>query len=210
MLAPSGRTPHGGARCRGGARRHPHCESEPGVDLILWRHAEAEPGEPDLGRRLTSKGLKQAERMGDWLDHQLPGSARVLASPADRAQQTARGLKRKFKTVADLAPGTSAAALLAAANWPDARDPVVIIGHQPALGAVASLLLAGEEGNWTVRKGAVWWLSNRNRSGPAAVVLRVAIGPDFVWPVQRQAPVALPRIAVPFAPEFSSGRRSSP
>ena len=33
------------------------------MDLILWRHAEAEPGEPDLGRRLTAKGLKQAERM---------------------------------------------------------------------------------------------------------------------------------------------------
>ena len=33
------------------------------MDLILWRHCEAEPGEPDLGRRLTSKGLKQAERM---------------------------------------------------------------------------------------------------------------------------------------------------
>ena len=29
------------------------------MDLILWRHAEAEPGEPDLGRRLTAKGLKQ-------------------------------------------------------------------------------------------------------------------------------------------------------
>ena len=36
------------------------------MDLILWRHAEAEPGEPDLGRRLTAKGHKQAERMGEW------------------------------------------------------------------------------------------------------------------------------------------------
>lgn len=33
------------------------------MDLVLWRHCEAEPGEPDLGRRLTSKGQKQAERM---------------------------------------------------------------------------------------------------------------------------------------------------
>jgi phosphohistidine phosphatase len=179
------------------------------VDLILWRHAEAEPGEPDLGRRLTSKGLKQAERMGDWLDLHLPGSARILASPADRAQQTALGLKRKFKTVDDLAPAAPVAALLAAANWPAAREPVVIIGHQPTLGAVASFLLAGNEANWPVRKGAVWWLSNRDRSGPAAVVLRVAIGPDFVWPDQRHRPVALPRTNAPFFPEFSSGRRSS-
>ena len=47
----------------------PLSKVDPEVDLILWRHAEAEPGEPDLGRRLTSKGLKQAERMGEWLDH---------------------------------------------------------------------------------------------------------------------------------------------
>ena len=40
------------------------------MDLILWRHCEAEPGEPDLGRRLTSKGLKQGERMAQWLDTQ--------------------------------------------------------------------------------------------------------------------------------------------
>lgn len=188
--------------------RRTHCRRDPGVDLILWRHAEAGPGEPDLGRGLTSKGLKQAERMGDWLDHHLPDSARILASPADRAQQTARGLKRKFKTVGGLAPGAPVAALLAAANWPDAREPVVVIGHQPTLGAVASFLLAGIEADWAFRKGAIWWLSNRNRSDPAAVVLRVAIGPDFVWPDPRRGPVVLPRISAPSFPEFSAGRRS--
>src|SRR4029079_4806290 len=54
------------------------------MDLILWRHCEAEPGEPDLGRRLTSKGLKQAERMAARLDATLPDTRRVLGSPADR------------------------------------------------------------------------------------------------------------------------------
>jgi phosphohistidine phosphatase len=150
------------------------------VDLILWRHAEAEPGEPDLGRRLTSKGLKQAERMGAWLEHHLPDSARILVSPADRAQQTALALKRKFKTVDDLAPGAPVASVLAAANWPDSRESVIVVGHQPTLGAVASFLLSGEEAYWSVKKGAVWWLSNRDRAGPSAVVLRVVIGPDFV------------------------------
>ncbi len=150
------------------------------MDLILWRHAEAEPGEPDLGRRLTAKGLKQADRMGSWLEHHLPDSTRILVSPADRAQQTALALKRKSRTVADLAPGATVAAVLAAANWPDSREPVVVVGHQPTLGAVASFLLAGDEAYWSIKKGAVWWLSNRDRSGPSAVILRVAIGPDFV------------------------------
>lgn len=150
------------------------------MDLVLWRHAEAEAGEPDLGRHLTSKGLKQAERMAAWLDRHLPDTCRILVSPADRAQQTALALHRKFKTVDELAPGASVEAVLAVANWPDAREPALIIGHQPTLGAVAAFLLAGEEANWSVKKGAVWWLSNRNRPGVPSVVLRVAIGPEFV------------------------------
>ena len=150
------------------------------MDLILWRHAEAEPGEPDLGRRLTSKGLKQAERMAQWLDSHLPDTCRVLVSPADRAQQTAVALQRKFRTVEDLAPGATVDAVLAAANWPDSREPVLIVGHQPTLGAVASFLLSGEQAYWSVRKGAVWWLSNRAKEGGAAVVLKVVVAPDFV------------------------------
>jgi phosphohistidine phosphatase len=150
------------------------------MDLILWRHAEAEPGEPDLGRRLTAKGLKQAERMGEWLDRHLPDTARILVSPADRAQQTALALQRKFRTVDEIAPGASVAAVLSASNWPDAREAVLVVGHQPTLGAVASFLLSGEEAGWSVKKGAVWWLTNRDRGGSSAVVLRVVIAPDFV------------------------------
>jgi len=150
------------------------------MDLILWRHCEAEAGEPDLGRRLTSKGLKQAERMAEWLERHLPDTCRILVSPADRAQQTAAALPRKFKTVPELAPGASVGAVLAAANWPDSREPVMIVGHQPTLGMVASFLLSGEEAYWSVRKGAVWWLSNRVRDSGAAVVLKTVIGPDFL------------------------------
>ena len=150
------------------------------MDLILWRHAEAEPGEPDLGRRLTSKGLKQAERMAEWLEHRLPDTTRIVVSPADRTPQTALALGRKFRTSADVAPGASAASLLAAAGWPDAREPVLVVGHQPTLGEVAAFLMAGEEAAWSIRKGAVWWFSNRTRLGQPGVLLKVAIGPDLV------------------------------
>jgi phosphohistidine phosphatase len=150
------------------------------MDLILWRHAEAEPGGPDLGRRLTAKGHKQAQRMAAWLERHLPDTCRILVSPADRAQQTALALKRKFRTVDDLAPGATVDAVLVAANWPDAREPVLVVGHQPTLGQVASFLLAGEEADWSMKKGAVWWLSNRAREGETGVTLRVVLGPDFV------------------------------
>ncbi len=90
------------------------------MDLVLWRHAEAEYGEPDLGRRLTPKGDKQARRMAEWLHHHLPDSARILVSPATRAQQTAQALAelshRKFRTVDAIAPGARAADVLAAAD----------------------------------------------------------------------------------------------
>jgi phosphohistidine phosphatase len=150
------------------------------MDLILWRHAEAEPGEPDLGRRLTAKGVQQAERMAKWLDRHLPATTRILSSPADRAQQTALALKRKFRIVAELEPGASAAAVLVAAGWPDAREPVLIVGHQPTLGEVAASVLTGQEASWSVRKGAIWWLSNRVRGGASSTVLKVVIAPDFV------------------------------
>ncbi len=151
------------------------------MDLILWRHCEAEAGEPDLGRRLTPKGVRQAERMAEWLDAHLPDTCRILVSPADRAQQTAQALERKFRTMDELAPGAPVSRVLAAANWPDSREPVLVVGHQPTLGAVAAFLLSGEEAYWSMRKGAVWWLSNRAKDQrAAAVVLKVVLGPDFV------------------------------
>jgi phosphohistidine phosphatase len=150
------------------------------VDLILWRHCEAEAGEPDLGRRLTPKGQKQAERMAEWLERQLPDSTRILVSPADRAQQTAQALPRRFRTVAELAPGASVEQVLTAANWPDGREPVVVVGHQPTLGLVASYLLSGMAQSWSIRKGSVWWLSNRVRDSGAGVVLKAVQSPDFL------------------------------
>ncbi len=153
------------------------------MELILWRHAEAEVGEPDLGRKLTVKGEKQARRMAEWLHAHLPDSARILVSPAMRAQQTAAALvevsHRKPRTVEQIAPGATPDELLAAADWPDAKHPVVIVGHQPTLGWVVSRLLVDEERDWSIKKGAVWWLQSRLRHGEDQVVLRAVINPDL-------------------------------
>src|SRR5437016_13774974 len=102
------------------------------MDLILWRHADAEPGEPDLERKLTAKGKKQAKRAAEWLRERLPRDAVVLVSPARRAQQTAEALTQSFKADPALAPGAPAQQVLAAAGWPDADGSVVVVGHQPA------------------------------------------------------------------------------
>jgi phosphohistidine phosphatase len=150
------------------------------MELILWRHADAEdaaPGKPDAERRLTAKGEKQAKRMAAWLVKRLPDDARVVASPAKRAQQTARALTRHFAT--DAAIGTSAGpqSLLKAAGWPAAGGTVVIVGHQPTLGEAAALALTGKAAEWSVRKGALWWLEGR---GGDEVIVRVVIAPELI------------------------------
>jgi phosphohistidine phosphatase len=154
------------------------------MELILWRHAEAEIGEPDLGRKLTPRGEKQARRVAEWLHAQLPDSARILVSPAMRAQQTAKALAevthRKLRTVEDVAPGASVRDVLLAADWPRSKVPVVVVGHQPTLGHVASFLLAGEAREWAVKKSGVWWLSSRERDGEEQTVLRAVISPDLL------------------------------
>lgn len=150
------------------------------MELILWRHADAEPGMPDLARQLTVKGHRQAEKMGGWLDRHLPADTRVLVSPAVRAQQTAAGLGRRFRTVDDIAPGAPAEAVLEAAGWPQGEGCVLVVGHQPTLGEVAARLLSGGDAAWPVKKAAFWWLVQRDGHGGSGVVLRAALSADLV------------------------------
>ncbi|MFY9511164.1 MAG: histidine phosphatase family protein [Rubrivivax sp.] len=153
------------------------------MDLILWRHAEAlEMREvlDDLERALTPKGERQAQRVAAWLNRQLPASTKVLASPARRAQQTAAALDRKVKTVAELAPDATVDALLHAVRWPEAREPVLVVGHQLTLGLAAAYLLSGQAQPWPVRKAAVWWLRGREREGELQVVLHAVVSPELL------------------------------
>lgn len=150
------------------------------MDLILWRHAEAADGVPDLTRPLTARGKKQAQQVGKWLRARLPAHTRILVSPARRALQTAQALTEEFAVVRELAPGADAAALLAAAGWPESKSAVLIVGHQPALGLVASMLIAGEPMPWSIKKGAIWWISRRARGNQFRVMLRAVMSPDLL------------------------------
>jgi len=150
------------------------------MDLILWRHADAEDGFPDKGRKLTAKGEKQAAQMAAWLKARMPEGVRILASPAKRAQQTAQALGLVFETGKAVDVGADATAVLEAAGWPDAKGAVLVVGHQPTLGRVAAFLLSGAEAEWTVKKGGVWWISNRVRQDESQTVLRAVMAPDML------------------------------
>ena len=150
------------------------------MELILWRHAEAEEGVPDMARKLTAKGEKQAEKMAAFLRMRLPQDTRILVSPSVRTQQTIRALTRQFDTVPDIGPGADPQAVLKAAGWPDGKEIVLVVGHQPYLGEIAALLMADSNISFNIKKGAVWWLSRRDRKGDSETILRLAVAPDLL------------------------------
>ena len=149
------------------------------MDLILWRHAEAEDGLQDSARELTKRGRKQAAQIANWLKQRLPEGCEILVSPARRTEQTAEALGLAYKTSKKAGTGASAAELLAAAGWPVGARNVLVVGHQPTLGNVAAMILTGQQAGLTIKKGAIWWFSGRARHG-SETVLRAVIGPDLV------------------------------
>jgi phosphohistidine phosphatase len=150
------------------------------VDLILWRHAEAEESYPDMARKLTSRGKKDAARMAEWLRQRLPKEVTVLASPAERTQQTASALAMPFKTVQSLAPGASVSEILKAAGWPNGTGTVIVVGHQPGLGQAVAHLVSGTQEGCSVRKGGLWWFSGRTRNDDDQVVVTAVMSPDLL------------------------------
>lgn len=157
------------------------------MDLILWRHAEAEDwpgGDPeggsDLDRSLTPRGEKQAARMAGWLDRQLPEGARILVSPARRCEQTALALGRKYKIRTELAPDATPAQLLELVQWPQSRSPILVVGHQPTLGQTIAQLLGLQESDCPVKKGSLWWLRSRERDGQSQTIVVTVQSPEVL------------------------------
>lgn len=151
------------------------------MELILWRHAEAEDtrvGMNDNERSLTSRGTKQAREMAHWLNSRLPKHTRILVSPALRTVQTAQALKLPFNIEPTIGTSASPHDLLAAANWPNEIDTTILVGHQPTLGRVAALLVSGLDADWAVKKGAVWWLSTNEGINKARI--RAVLNPDLI------------------------------
>ncbi|KVN25824.1 histidine phosphatase family protein [Burkholderia stagnalis] len=152
------------------------------MNLILWRHAEAEDyAANDLARQLTARGRKDAQAMAKWLRSRLESNSTILASPAARTVQTVEALTDQYRTVDALAPGADVDDVLAAAGWPDGIAPtVVIVGHQPTLGSVAARLVADGDDSWSIKKGAIIWLASRTRDGNRQAVLRAVMTPDLI------------------------------
>jgi phosphohistidine phosphatase len=150
------------------------------MELILWRHAEAEDGYPDHERALTEKGHEQAKKMAAWLKPRLPKDTQILVSPAKRAQQTADALGLLFTTLPEIAPGGSPQDLLKAANWDNSKGSVLIVGHQPTLGLAAAIAMTRKTHFWCVKKASIWWIASRIRAEDEQAIIRAVISPDML------------------------------
>lgn len=153
------------------------------MNLILWRHAEAEDisaDGSDASRCLTRHGEQQARKMAAWLNPHLPADARVLASPAKRTRQTAAALNRHYEIEERLFTLASVDDYLAVCQTARAGETLVLVGHQPTLGQLAATLLCGESQDWSVRKGAIWWLHGRTRGAHQQLVLKAMLAPELL------------------------------
>jgi phosphohistidine phosphatase len=111
--------------------------------LLVVRHAEAAPGEPDELRPLTAEGLAHARALGERLRADGIAPDAVVTSPLLRARETATALGLGSPEIDDrLAPGASPEDVRDAARG--RGDTVVVVGHQPDCGA-AVLALVGRE-----------------------------------------------------------------
>lgn len=153
------------------------------MDLILWRHAEAFPieeGQNDSDRVLTPRGERQAMRMAQWLERQLPENAKVMSSPAKRTEQTVQPLGRKYKLRDELSQQATVEHALELAQWPNSKHCLLLVTHQPLIGHMVSHLLGISNTEMVIKKGSIWWLRHRLKDGIPQTMLLTVQSPDLL------------------------------
>jgi phosphohistidine phosphatase len=157
------------------------------MDIWLLRHAIAEEVSAsgrDADRGLTSDGLRRAERVARGLAALEPAIDLVLTSPYRRARQTAEpaaralGLARRLRETRALEPGRDPREILDEVRAEDAAG-VLLVGHEPHLGALLGILVAEGRAVLPLKKAAAAWIALEDGAGtlkallPARVLERI-------------------------------------
>jgi phosphohistidine phosphatase len=79
----------------------------------------------------------------------------------------------------DLYGSAHPAEVLEAVGWPLKEGTVILVGHQPQLGEIASFLLTRRDEPWPVKKGAIWWFKTGEEGGRLATELFTVIPPKL-------------------------------
>jgi phosphohistidine phosphatase len=133
------------------------------MNLYLIRHAQAEepqPDQPDSERKLTLKGHEQAKTVRRTLEHLGIRLDTVYSSPWRRARQTAAALEpvaHHLEVMPGLATAPDAALLKTIHALTEAE--VALVGHQPWMSELASLILTKKRdlaAKLEFKKGAIY------------------------------------------------------
>ena len=138
------------------------------MELFLFRHGIAvergtKPFTNDSHRPLTAQGLKRTRRLARGMRALKLRFDLVLTSPYVRAKQTADivvevlEIQQHLRLSSGLAPGFKPGNLIAELQrlcQPDAR--VLLVGHEPDLSRLASLMISGRNAaNLTFKKAGL-------------------------------------------------------
>lgn len=122
------------------------------LTLYLMRHGIAEdvaPSGADEDRALTSEGIRKTTRAAAGLRTIGVAPDAILTSPLRRARETADivaaalGCADRIELAPVLAGGRTPEAILTGLQVPKRAAQVLLVGHQPDLGDLASYLLTG-------------------------------------------------------------------
>ena len=166
------------------------------MDLVIVRHAIAEDRErfaqkglDDAERPLTEKGRRRMAKAARGLLRIVDKPGVLATSPYVRALETAEILRRAYgglplTRLSSLVPGARREDVLAwleQARGNGARDEnrvVMIVGHEPALGELASWLITGEtHAIFPLRKGGACALRFGDTVEPGSGELQWLLAP---------------------------------
>jgi phosphohistidine phosphatase len=160
------------------------------MDLYLVRHAIAEARDParwpdDSVRPLTEDGISLFRKAARGLVRAGAEVEVAFTSPYVRAWQTAEILTHEAgwpqaRKERALEPGTSPSVAIELVR--SHREPsVALVGHQPDLSELASLLLTGgREARLELKKGGVIWLRFEGDPAPGTAFLRGSLSPKVL------------------------------
>jgi phosphohistidine phosphatase len=149
------------------------------LNLYLVRHAIAEPGGAgeDSLRELTAEGIERLRAAAAGLRRLEIQVERVLSSPYPRAWRTAEVLGEELGWPAperlDALAGSASAGACLASLRRRPEESLALVGHEPNLSELASLLLTGDERRVRIdlRKAGVICLEAPGGPAPGTAVL---------------------------------------
>ncbi len=119
-------------------------------------------GYPNDDRPLTDDGKEKMRKSARGIATLIDKIDVLLTSPLIRAHDTAKiaaealGADHKIEVCKELLPGSSAKKMLLYLSKYKNLDHIMIVGHEPDLGFLASALLGSEHSVIEFKKGAMW------------------------------------------------------